>query len=859
MGRYLAILAIIALGVGFFSGLKVTKPGMVETGNKYLREHNFYDFRLLSSIGFDADAVEKMRKQEHVLAADGSYYEDMIYEDADGKEKVLRAQSITEHVNTLELRDGRMPEADDECVVDAYQFKGQDIIGQEIEIADSNTQDTKDAFAHKKYKVVGTVNSPIYINIERGTTDLGNGRISAFIFIPEGGFSFDAYKEIYVQSQDSYDIYTDAYDDFIDDVTPDMETALKAVTDDRYDRLVTDLGRTLVEDAVEKQQQELQAMMQDAQSGTLTQEQIAQMEQLQPLTQEQQDALVQEYGEQAAKKAFGDVKTYVLDRSTNVGYMCYDNDTNIVDGVAKVFPIFFFLIAALVCSTTMTRMVDDERGQIGTYRALGYTNGRIMAKYLIYSGSSAFLGCVIGFFVGSYLFPYVISEAYKMLYDFGTGIDFYFSPGLLVICLIVSLLCSMGTAFLACINELRCMPAELIRPKAPAAGKRILLERIPFIWKPMKFLHKVTARNVFRFKKRMFMMLLGIAGCTALVLTGLGAKDSVSNLAEFQYGDIDTYDMEVTLNGTYNEDIQQEVEDAVGDGFEDSTAILKSTVEYHAASAIKTVYLIAAEPEDLESFVKFDMTTSNGTYPGNGEVMLSKKIAEIADVTVGDPITLHDTDAGDVTLTVSGIFENYVWHYAYITPECYEQYFDKACEANTMYLHVDTDSTAYEAGGKLSALSNVMSVSVVADIKDRVENMMKMMDAVVGLVIGSAGALAFIVLFNLSNINITERVREIATIKVLGFYPRETGSYVFRENFILTLMGIVVGLPLGCLLHRFVMSQIQVDMVAFATRIMNISYLYSVLIVLAFLIIVDLVMRRKIDKIDMAESLKSIE
>ena len=309
----------------------------------------------------------------------------------------------------------------------------------------------------------------------------------------------------------------------------------------------------------------------------------------------------------------------------------------------------------------------------------------------------------------------------------------------------------------------------------------------------------------------------------------------------------------------HNEDIQQEVEDAVGDGFESSTAILKSTVEYHAASAIKTVYLIAAEPEDLESFVKFDMTTSNGTYPGNGEVMLSKKIAEIADVTVGDPITLHDTDAGDVTLTVSGIFENYVWHYAYITPECYEQYFDKACEANTMYLHVDTDSTAYEAGGKLSALSNVMSVSVVADIKDRVENMMKMMDAVVGLVIGSAGALAFIVLFNLSNINITERVREIATIKVLGFYPRETGSYVFRENFILTLMGIVVGLPLGCLLHRFVMSQIQVDMVAFATRIMNISYLYSVLIVLAFLIIVDLVMRRKIDKIDMAESLKSIE
>ena len=676
-----------------------------------------------------------------------------------------------------------MPESDDECVLDQYQFGNSDMIGKEITVSDSNDAETKMVFKHKTYTVVGMVNSPMYINIERGTTSIGNGRVSAFVYIMQEGFNYPIYQEAYLKCQDSYDIYTDEYDDFIEDIKPDIEDALD------------DMGK----------------------SGT-----------------------------------------YILDRSTNTGYMCYDNDTNIVDGVARVFPIFFFLIAALVCSTTMTRMVDDERGQIGTYRALGYSNFSIISKYMIYSGSAALVGCLAGFFGGCYLFPYVISEAYKMLYDFGDGIEFYFSPVLLIICIIVSLICSMGTTFLACKNELRCMPAELIRPKAPAAGKRILLEKLPFVWKRMKFLHKVTARNVFRFKKRMFMMILGIAGCTALVLTGLGVRDSVSNLAEFQYGDIDIHDIETTLQGG-NADIAETLLDDMGDDVTGYTELYKSSVELHMDSSIKTVYMIAAEKEDLDGYVSFSLKSGEKAYPEYGEVMLSEKIADIAGVEVGDTITLTDTDSGDVTLTVSGIFKNYVWHYAYVTPETYRDYFDKDCDANTLYINVKNDQTAYEVGAKLQQLDNVMNVSIIPEIKDRVSNMMTMMNAVVWLVIGSAGALAFIVLFNLSNINITERVREIATIKVLGFYSGETGAYVFRENLVLTIIGVVVGLPFGVWLHSFVMSQIQVDMVAFASEIMKISYLYCVVIVLIFFLIVDLVMRRKIEAIDMAESLKSIE
>lgn len=783
LGRYLAIMAIIALGVGFFAGLKVTKPGMVETGNDYMRKYSMYDIRLISPTGFTEDDIDKLSENENVMVAAGANYRDFIYVNEDDKEIVLHALSITEGVNDLQLVSGRMPESDDECVLDQYQFGNSDMIGKEITVSDSNDAETKMVFKHKTYTVVGMVNSPMYINIERGTTSIGNGRVSAFVYIMQEGFNYPIYQEAYLKCQDSYDIYTDEYDDFIEDIKPDIEDALD------------DMGK----------------------SGT-----------------------------------------YILDRSTNTGYMCYDNDTNIVDGVARVFPIFFFLIAALVCSTTMTRMVDDERGQIGTYRALGYSNFSIISKYMIYSGSAALVGCLAGFFGGCYLFPYVISEAYKMLYDFGDGIEFYFSPVLLIICIIVSLICSMGTTFLACKNELRCMPAELIRPKAPAAGKRILLEKLPFVWKRMKFLHKVTARNVFRFKKRMFMMILGIAGCTALVLTGLGVRDSVSNLAEFQYGDIDIHDIETTLQGG-NADTAETLLDDMGDDVTGYTELYKSSVELHMDSSIKTVYMIAAEKEDLDGYVSFSLKSGEKAYPEYGEVMLSEKIADIAGVEVGDTITLTDTDSGDVTLTVSGIFKNYVWHYAYVTPETYRDYFDKDCDANTLYINVKNDQTAYEVGAKLQQLDNVMNVSIIPEIKDRVSNMMTMMNAVVWLVIGSAGALAFIVLFNLSNINITERVREIATIKVLGFYSGETGAYVFRENLVLTIIGVVVGLPFGVWLHSFVMSQIQVDMVAFASEIMKISYLYCVVIVLIFFLIVDLVMRRKIEAIDMAESLKSIE
>jgi putative ABC transport system permease protein len=525
--------------------------------------------------------------------------------------------------------------------------------------------------------------------------------------------------------------------------------------------------------------------------------------------------------------------------------------------VAKVFPVFFFLIAALVCSTTMTRMVDDERGQIGTFRALGYSNAAIISKYLIYAGSAAIIGCLVGYAIGTYAFPMVIWSCYGMLYGFAPLV-LKNSAVLLIICILVALICSVGTAFLACKNELRCMPAELIRPKAPAAGKRILLEHIGFIWKRMKFLHKVTARNVFRFKKRMFMMLVGIAGCTALVMTGLGIGDSVSNIAEFQYDDIDVHDIELTFSGDAAE-VEEKVDEAMGEDMAEMTSFYKTSVEYTLDDSTKAVYLEAVDGDEISKYENFNILKGSESYPEPGEVMISEKLADMSGIEAGDDIVFSYGDNKEVTLTVSSVYENYVWHYAYISEETYRKYFDEAYEPNTIYMNVNSGCDVYEKGAKLGDIDGVLNVLVINEQKDRVANMMQVMNSVVLLVIGCAGALAFIVLFNLSNINITERVREIATIKVLGFYPGETGSYVFRENLVLTIMGIIIGVPLGVLLHGFVMSQINIDMVAFKVVILPKSYVIGVLTVLVFLVVVDLVMRRKIEAIDMAESLKSVE
>ncbi len=512
--------------------------------------------------------------------------------------------------------------------------------------------------------------------------------------------------------------------------------------------------------------------------------------------------------------------------------------------------------------TTMSRMIEEQRTQIGVLKALGYDRKEILGKYVFYSGSSALLGGILGFFIGTYLFAWVIWEAYKMMYGFA-DIIFVIDWPLGFLAMIVALLCSVGTTLYSCYGELSQVPAQLIRPKAPAAGKRIFLERIPFIWNRLKFLPKVSIRNVFRYKKRFFMMVLGICGCTALLVAAFGVNDSVKNVVAMQYEEISHVDYTVSFNHSLSPKEELEFKKDADKYMEECLFLYTSSVDARLNDEVKTINLVVKDKEDdISPFINLHMGDTKVKYPEKGEGVLNSNIANILGLKIGDKLTVYNSDNEEMTITVSGVCENYVFNYLYITDETYNDNWGNV-DVNSAYIvgasEEETKLKNHEVAAKLMDMTNVASVSSSEEFKLRIENIMKSLDYVIVLIIGCAGALAFIVLYNLTNINITERIREIATIKVLGFYPKETSAYVFRENLILTAISALVGLPLGKWLHNFVMTQIQVSLMNFDIHVAPMSYLYAFIGTFVFASIVNLFMKRKIDKISMIESLKSVE
>lgn len=553
-----------------------------------------------------------------------------------------------------------------------------------------------------------------------------------------------------------------------------------------------------------------------------------------------------------------DPETYVLTRSENVGYVCFDSDTSIVEAISTVFPLFFFLVAALICMTTMTRMVDEQRTQIGTMKALGYGSGAIAAKYMVYSGSASLIGCVFGIALGCWIFPEVLWAVYGTMYSFA-DMRFYFDWRLAIITVAAYLACTMLATWSACRRELAVAPAELIRPKSAASGKRILLERIPFFWKRMSFMWKVSLRNVFRYKKRMFMMILGVGGCTALVLAGLGIKDSVQDIVGFQYDEITLYDMTVTFDSEITEGERGDFVARFDSEIGDIVYLSESSMELSRDGVTKSLYLSVFDSPQVSDFIDLHDGDEKLPFPGVGECVVNNKLAETFSLSVGDEITVRSSDYNSLTLTVSGIYDNYMNNYIYILSETCVQQWGYAPEVKTAYVNLAEGTDHHAAAAAMLDEDSVLNVSVAQDMRERMSSMLSSLNYIVLLAIGCAAALAFIVLYNLTNINITERIREIATIRVLGFTRSETAVYVFRENLLLTIVGALVGLGLGVWLTSFIIAQINVDAVAFVTRILPRSYVLAFVLTLVFALVVDLVMVRRLDSINMAEALKSVE
>ncbi len=876
LGRYLAIFAIVAMGVGFFAGLKITRQVMITSANAYLEEKQLYDFRLLSTLGFEDEDVQTLSSKEDVRFVEGAVAADILYFNQQGNEDVIKAHSLLQNINGLEVVAGRLPQQATECVVDANLYD-KSALGTKIVLSENNVEEDLDYFAYREYTIVGIAQSSAYIQFERGTTALGNGQVSGFMYLLPQGFCAEFYTEIYVKFNQDYPIYSKDYNDYIDEKEPLWKDYCKAQGERRYQAIVADAEaelanakQTLAEEKADAKQTLADAKKEltdaEAELADAHAELADGWAKYNDSYAEFEEKIAE--AEQEIADAEADIaniekpETYVLNRDTNIGYACFQNDSSIVEGLANVFPVFFFLVAALVCMTTMNRMVEEQRTQIGILKALGYGEAAIMGKYLFYSGSAALAGCIAGYFLGIHLFPFVIWTAYGMMYQMGS-IVYIFDGGTALLCLACALLCSMGTTWISCRHELKEVAADLMRPKAPRAGKRVFLEWLPFIWKRLKFLHKVSVRNIVRYKRRFFMMVIGISGCTALLVTGFGIRDSVVDIADQQFQEIQTYQFGITLkNGIKDANDPSlteftEILDTYGGSF---LPVLETTMDLQTPENLKSIHLIIVEnPAQIGEYI--DLHTPDKTaisYPKAGEAVICEKLAKRYRIQIGDTIHLFEENGTEVQAVVSGICENYIYNYIYLNAETYQTALGTFLYKN-VYANITKDADIHAVGAAIMKANNITAVSINADMLVRFSSMMSSMNYIVFVVIACAAALAFIVLYNLNNINITERIREIATIKVLGFYRNETAAYVFRENTALTAIGCAVGLLLGKLLHIYVMHKVDIDLMSFDVHVKAVSYLLSILLTFAFTWIVNRIMTGKLENINMAESLKSVD
>ncbi|MEK4062520.1 MULTISPECIES: ABC transporter permease [Paenibacillus] len=823
--RFISIFAIIMLGVSFFSGIKAAGPDMLDTAGTFYRETGLMDLKVQSTYGLTEDNLKLLKDVPGIGEIQPGYSADVF---AGDNALILKVFSYNTDatLNQYRMIEGHLPEHSGEIVLDDV-LAGEYALGDKVTFS-GNGKDTElsDDFGTLDYTVVGFVRSPQFIEKNnRGTSTIGKGTADAFAAIPEADFKLPVYTEAYLSFTDTAGLkaYSPKYEALIEQHTQAVEQALSGVPEARLAELRAEGGKALSGGPLE----------------------VA-----------------------AAKQQLAGLelpKIYVTDRNVSPGYTEYKDNADRLSAIASVFPVFFFLIAALVSLTTMTRMVEEHRLQIGTLKALGYGNRDIMAKFMVYGTLASLAASVVGLAVGFTLLPTIIYNAYSSLYNLPDIVKSFY-PSYSILSVIVALICTTLTAWIASRVELRSNASVLMRPKAPKSGQRIILERVSFVWKRLNFVQKVTARNLFRYKQRMFMTVFGVAGCTALILTGFGLKDSIGSIAGEQFGTIMKYDALVALHDDVPAGSRDAYEQLItGESAITGTLNVAQETMTARASGVNDQdvnLFIPASVDSLSDYVELrDRTSGEGRKLTDEGAIVSEKLAKLYGVEPGDKLTVVDNKNETFKIQVAGITENYVMHYVYMTPAYYSSVFGKEPVFNTELLNYGVQDAAWEDGlsEKLTASERVAAVSFSSSVGSAFDDTMKSMDVVTLVLIVSAAALAFVVLYNLTNINVSERIRELSTIKVLGFYDKEVTLYIYRENILLSVLGIVAGSGLGILLHSFVLRTAELDATMFAPIIKWPSYVYAALLTLLFSGIVMVFMHIKLKRIHMIEALKSVE
>lgn len=1059
--RFISILLMAFLGVGFFAGIRASSPDMLDTIDTYYKNQNVYDIQVLSTLGLTSDDINAISKIENVEHVDGNFETDGQIE-VGNKEVIAKVMSLNDF-NTPVLIDGSLPSAKNECVVEErFLTVNNKNIGDTIElnIKDMQNDNGEDVpyLYEKELKIVGTVQSPMYISLDRGTSTLGSGKIDYYMYIPKSNVQANSiYTNIYVKVKDAnkYTTSSKKYEDCVNSVKTEIEKIKDNREKSRYDSLVNTVtkkvedaekelntqktdakskiadaekelenGKKQIENAektiksnrikadkefnkayaelingknkiadsekqleskekqaneefdkLEKQKAELNTQLTTLNSGitevqknieninialknpNLTSEQKANFEKTKKQlenklselnntkaqlvsaiskidsgiatgkteiksaknklqsaknelkksenayystknsTYKQLDNAEEELelskkelkdGEnelEKNKKEFNEKiadaesklndarakiaeienpKWYVLDRNGNTGYSSFIQDTDSIANIGKVFPVIFFIVAALISLTSMTRMVEEQRTQIGTLKALGYNKLQITSKYVLYASLACIIGSILGMSVGFVLLPKIVWKMYSMMYQIGDiQTSFNFEIGSLGFILIV--ISILGATIYAVIKELIQTPATLMRPKSPKMGKRVFLEKVTFIWKRLSFSRKVTVRNIFRYKKRFLMTIIGIMGCTALIVTGFGIRDSIRAIMPDQYEKVFNYDLQINLKADLDKKQKQDFINSLtnDDKIEKLSETYMSSISAINENVEENVQIIVPNNNtDFNTLINLtDVKSKNNLSLPEDGVLLTDKAAQLLGVEAGDNITLKDTDENETNVKVTNVVENYVYHYIYMSKSMYENLYGKSFDSNvilTKDFNLDNE-TEDNFVKDLMNMPEVASVTRISTAMNMMNDTMKSLNYVVVILIVSAGLLAFVVLYNLSNVNISERIRELATIKVLGFYDKEVYLYITRETIILTAIGLVLGLVAGYFLDFFILETCEINMLRFRKFVAPLSFVFAALITILFTIIVNIVTYFALKKINMIESLKSVE
>lgn len=952
--RFLSILAIVLLGVGFFTGIRQTSPNMEESVDEYFKKQNVYDINLMSTWGITKDEINILKEKGYDV--EPSYSVDALIRIDDDYVVKVHSYDPNAKMNKLIVVEGRLPEANTECVIEKNKDLGNYKIGDTITI-------DNDTLKEKTLKIVGFVKSPLYISRERGSTKLLNGKVNFYMYSLITNFDSDYYTESYIKLNNNESTYSKSYEQLINTEEDKLEVitnefietrfnnekndALKELNDniDKYNKEKKDAYKKLddaeakinknektlnsnltklnnnekkAKETFKTKKQEIETNKKKVNDGISTlKKNIAYLESVggdttalkaqlsvlesnlkklndgyNTLLKEEKKTYSQissartkinngkkqiekakkelEDNRKKADKEFSDAykkiedakkeidelekpEWYILDLDSNVGYYSFSQDSERINKLAKVFPLLFYIVAVLVSLTTMTRMVEEERGELGTLKSLGYNDNQILFKYIIYALLATTIGSVLGVIIGSKTIPSIIYGMYSLMYTLGDFVNSFDLTSALLGSLI-AIGCILLSTYLAVKKSLKEVPAELLRPKSPAAGKRVLLERIPFIWKHLSFSRKVTVRNVFRYKKRFLMTILGIAGCTGLIITGFGIQDCITDMVPNQYEEIFSYDLEITFNKdskTLDKDYEEisKLEEFTG-----TLKVNKEAIDILNKDTNQTVQLIVPF-DDYSDFIKIQDRKTKKQYSLKDKIYVSEKLYKLLKLKENDTLKIK-LDDKEYTTKVGGNTENYIMHYIYMSKDVYN-----SDSYNTMIVKVNnlTDETRKELSKKLKEYDSVSKLTYNSLSRTIFDDAMENFGQVSGILIVSAGLLAFVVLYNLSSINISERKRELASIKVLGFYDNEVYNYIGRENKILTFIGMLLGCLIGYILTMYIIKTCELDITMFSPKISIYSYIYSLGITLIFTILVDIATYFSLKRIKMVESLKSVE